>query len=131
MSQHNGDSRALAAKLKARGLGITHTRMRQNSQNPHSAPLRRTNREIALEDPIKGFCVFPALAKPKGPCKHIKYDVSLVSLVKDNMEEFEANFGNHTLGLSSYIDKSEGEYSRMKRYFNRCLLYTSPSPRDS
>ena len=59
-----GSQLSIAQKLEARGLGIKYTRVRQNAQNPHSAPFRRPEAKEIYEDPIKNFKVFPAGKKP-------------------------------------------------------------------
>ena len=48
---------SIAQKLEARGLDIKYTRVRQNDQNPHSAPFRRPEAKEIYEDPIKNFKV--------------------------------------------------------------------------
>ena len=41
-----GDS-DMAKRLKAKGLGVSFTRIKQNAMNPHSAPLRRTSVKVS------------------------------------------------------------------------------------
>ena len=113
----SSNSNVVAAKLEALGMGVTYTRMRQNSQHPHSAPYRRTVSKVAMDDAIKNMSVFPVGKKPKGDPVFIKLDVSLRALVKDNMEELEDNFFKHTFGHSSYLDAAEGTQQRMREYF--------------
>ena len=52
-SNGRGSQLSIAQKLEARGLGIKYTRVRQNTQNPHSAPFRRPEAKEIYEDPIK------------------------------------------------------------------------------
>ena len=112
-----GDSE-MARKLKARGLGVSFTRMKQNAMNPHCAPLRHTSAKIDFEDPIKDYCIWPADVEPdEEVTTYIKLDVSVRALVEDNMAEIQDNYVKHALGASSYIDKSDGEFADMKRYF--------------
>ena len=59
-----GGQLSIARKLEARGLGIKYTRVRQNTQNLHSAPFRHPSVRENYEDPIKNFKVFPAGKKP-------------------------------------------------------------------
>ena len=40
-------------------LSISYSRMRENSRNPHSAPLRTKSRKDAIEDPIFKFRSWP------------------------------------------------------------------------
>ena len=112
-----GDS-DIARKLEARGMGVKFTRLKQNAINPHSAPLRRTSAKVDFEDPIRDYCIWPAGLKPeKKHSEYIKLNVSVRALVEDNMDEIQDNYAKHALGASSYIDKSDGEFDRMKRYF--------------
>ena len=46
--------------------------------------------------------------------------------MEDNILEIEDNYGKHTLGMSYYLDKSEGEFDRMKEYFTRDKLGLKP-----
>ena len=89
--------------------------MRQNSLRPHSAPFRRAHTKTELDDPIKGYKIFPDNKKPSADVCFIKHMVSLRSLVEDNMKELENNYLAHTFGLSSHID-------RMRDYFDNDRL---------
>ena len=117
----------MARKLEAKGLGAQYTRMRQNSFNPHSAPLRRTSAKVDFDDPIKDYRVWPIGEKPeKDISLFIKLNVSVRALVEDNMAEIEDNYAKHALGSSSYIDKSDGELEQMKSYFFKDKLGLEP-----
>ena len=59
------DSRSIADKLEAIGLGIKFNRIQQNAQNPHSAPFRRTTVKDNYQDPIKDHVVYPAGENPE------------------------------------------------------------------
>ena len=122
-----GSQLSIAQKLEARGLGIKFTRVRQNAQNPHAAPFRRPEAKEIYEDPITNFKVFPAGKKPDAEyTTFIRLHASARALVEDNMLEIEDNYGKHTLGMSSYLDKSEGEFERMEEYFLRDKLGLKP-----
>ena len=54
---------------------------------------------------------------PKEEHKYIKLGQSVIALVEDDMTEFEDNFMKHVLGQSSYLEVSDGDFARMRRYF--------------
>ena len=84
-----------AAQLSKFNLSIDYTRMRQNNLRPHSAPFRRAHTKAELDDPIKGYKIFPGNKKPSADVCFIKHMVSLRSLVEDNMKELENNLTFH------------------------------------
>ena len=78
------------------------------------APFRRPAANENYEDPIKNFKVFPADKKPDTEyVVYIRLHASVRALVEDNMLEIKDNYFKHTLGMSSYLDKSEGEFDLM------------------
>ena len=120
----------MARKLDAIGMGVKFTRMKQNAMNPYSAPLRRTSAKVNFEDPIKDYCVWPAGLKPeKKHSEYIKLNVSVRALVEDNMDEIQDNYAKHSLGSSSYLEKSDGELDQMKRYFMEDTLGLTEIPK--
>ena len=119
----------MATRLEAKGLGVSFTRIKQNAMNPHSAPLRRTSVKVDFEDPIKDYCVWPLGQQPdKKYATYIKLHVSVRALVEDNMAEIQENYFKHTLGTSSYVDKSDGELAQMRRYFEKDKLGLTEVP---
>mgnify|MGYP003331364999 CR=1 FL=1 len=84
-------------------LSVDYSLMRQNSPRPHSVPFRRSHTKSELDDPIKGYKNFPDIKKPSADVCYINHMVSLYSLVKDNMKEFENRYFTHTFGLSSQL----------------------------
>ena len=59
-----GASMSIAEKLKARGLGIKYSKLKQNAHDPHSAPYRQPSAKEDYKDPIKDFRVYPANEEP-------------------------------------------------------------------
>ena len=118
-----GAAMSIADKLEAKGLGIKYTTIRQNAHDPHSAPYRRPSAKENYEDPIKGYEVFPGNQEPEEDIKEfIKLHAAVQALVEDNMREVGENYYKHVLGLSSYLDKSEGEFEQMREYFSNDKL---------
>ena len=109
---------SIAEKLKARGLGIKYSKLKQNAHDPHSAPYRQPSAKEDYKDPIKDFRVYPANEEPDQDIgMFIRLHTTVRALAEDNMREVEDNYYKHTLGMSSYLDKSEGEFEAMKEYF--------------
>ena len=81
------------------GLGIKYTRMRQNAQNPHSAPFRTPTTKVDYQDPIKDCKIFPGGEKPTTEYIYIKLYSSSRALVEDNLREMEENYYKHTIGV--------------------------------
>ena len=73
-----------AAQLSKFNLSVDYTRMRQNSRRPHSAPFRRAHTKSELDDPIKGYKIYPVNKKPSADACYIKHILSLRSLVEDS-----------------------------------------------
>ena len=113
----SGASPSIAERLRAAGLGIQYTRMRQNAQNPHSAPFRTPTTKESYQDPIKDYKIFPGGEKPTTEYNFIKLYASVRALVEDNLREMEENYFKHTIGASSYMLKSEGDLELMVKYF--------------
>ena len=89
------DSRSIADKLEAIGLGIKFNRIQQNAQNPHSAPFRRTTAKDNYQDPIKDHAVYPGGKKPNQDyAVFIKLYESSRAMVEDNMIEIQDNYWN-------------------------------------
>ena len=44
---------------------------------------------------------------------YINLDVSIHSLVEDNMKEIEDNYFKHVIGAISYLETSDGEFAHM------------------
>ncbi|MCP4493690.1 MAG: hypothetical protein GY820_41265, partial [Gammaproteobacteria bacterium] len=113
---------SIAAKLQAKGMGVNYTRMRQNNMTPHSAPFRREMSKTAISDPITGFSTFPLGKIPQNKYVYMVLGESILALVKDNMQETEANYYKHVFGNSTYLEAKEGKRARMQKYFSQDKL---------
>ena len=74
-------------QLSKFNLSVDYSHMRQNSLRPHSTPFKRSHTKSELDDPIKGYKIFPDNKKPPADVCYIKHMVSLLSSVEDNMYE--------------------------------------------
>ena len=106
-----------ADQLNKFNLSVDYSRMKQNKQPQASFGSLQavSHTKSELDDPIKGYKIFPDNKKPSADVCYIKNMVSLRSLVEDNMKEFENNYFAHTFGLSSHIKGThEGDTIRMR-----------------
>ena len=68
-------------QLNKFNLTIDYSLMRrQNRLRPHSTPFRRSHTKFELDDPIKGYKIFPDNVDPPADVCYIKHTTSLHSL---------------------------------------------------
>ena len=113
-------------------LELSFKSMREHSNDPFSASVRRSSRHNKLEDPLSMFKTWPLGEFPKGVPRaglkfirrntESKHGTSNRSRVEYDLQEYEHNMWVHTFKNSSYYSAAEGDKDRMMRYFHKDKL---------
>jgi len=110
-------------------LRVTYKTLQENTQNPHSHPIRDKSQRDTRRDPLTDYSVWPSGVKPKDPV-FIRKHATTRSAAEECIKEYEFNFLCHVLNNCPY-DCHEDKQTTLERLLEADPLGLKPIPKSN